>query len=246
MTRRASCALLLFLTPWVVSAAEPPRRTARELVDEGVRLQEAGKRGEAVERYKQALALEPANASAYYQLGTAAADARDATAGIFYLLRFISLQPDEPRVAKASAKVFELLTQGVSTEGGGGVKVTLNADVLEQDSGELGAIELGRMIAAALIHGEEAESQTKAGRYVSALDSFVKIADETTQDGDLRDTFVWKSAAAPIVDLEHRGLLECLGYFVAEKAGFEGAADWLKKNPQKWQDLQTALAAQRG
>jgi tetratricopeptide (TPR) repeat protein len=233
MKSLATLSLLLILLPGTALAAQP---TAKELIAEGVRLQEAGQPGEAIERYKKAIAMEPGSASAFYMLGMAVADAHDANAGIFYLLRFVTLQPDEPRVPQASAKAFELLTQGVTAEEGKEIKVTLGAGVLEQDSGDLAAIELGRMLSAALIHTEDAKPQSKAQRYVSALESFVKIAGEMTQgDGKVQDSFVWKNAAAPIAEIERLGLLEGLAYYMAGQAGLEGAAEWLEKNPQRWQ-----------
>src|SRR5690349_14695134 len=68
MTRRASCAFLLFLTPLALLAAEPPRPTVKELVDEGVRFHDQGRYDEAIARYKQALAIEPDSSLALYEL----------------------------------------------------------------------------------------------------------------------------------------------------------------------------------
>lgn len=71
----------------------------------------------------------------------------------------------------------------------------------------------------------------------------MKIAGEMTQGtGEVQDSFVWKNAAAPIAEIERLGLLEGLAYYMADQAGFEGAAEWLKKNPQRWQRPQPPVA----
>lgn len=340
--------MFLLLLPCTLSAAEPPRPTAQQLVDEGVRLHDEGRYDDAIERYKQALAIEPDSslvlyemattylaakrydlceevgrkglkkpgdfegplyaivasclssagksqealgvfedalkkhpddtmlnfniaitlihlgktpkavehlqkairaqpsyATPYYVLGLLAADAQDATSGIFYMLRFVSLNPDEPRVGQASAKIFDLLTQGVVSKNGGDIDVTLNPGIVGQDDRELAILDLSRTLAAATIYLEDAKPQSKAERYVGALTSFLTMSGEMSQGADsagLRKTFVWENAVAPVLALGGRGVLECLGYFLADQAGFEGAGQWLGKNPGKRQELQAAFA----
>jgi tetratricopeptide (TPR) repeat protein len=201
-----------------------------------------GRSQEAVEHLRRTVDVEPSYAASYYALGKISADKGDAIPGIFYFMRFMFVQPPTERAAVAAAMVFELLTQGVSAEDGKDVTITLGPGL--ETKSELASLEVGRMIAAAAIHTGEGK-KSKAERYVSALVSFVEIAEELTQGGEgaaLRKSFVWEKAAAPVIQLEKRGVLECFGHILASWAGYEGAEDWIKKHPQKRQELDAALA----
>lgn len=207
-----------------------------------VTLATRGKTSEALQHLEKTVAARPLYSSPYFLAGEIFANESRSVEGLFFFLRFVSLEPDSRRSAYAAAKVFELLTSGIEqTEKGLNVSVRPPGnpgDILSQ-------IEFFRSLAAATVHLEENRSQSKAQRYVSALDTFVKITEEMAQGekgGGLAGTFLWERAVAPVVQLQKRGVLECFGYALAAKAGFEGAEEWLESHPQKQEELAATVA----
>lgn len=68
---RSLLGLLTFLCASVAAAATTPAGDAKALIAEGVRLHDAGKYDEAIEKYRAALAVEPGNLEAIYEIGFA-------------------------------------------------------------------------------------------------------------------------------------------------------------------------------
>lgn len=207
-----------------------------------VTLATQGKAQEAIPHLEKVIAARPLYGSPYFLSGEIFANQDRPVEGLFFFMRFVSLDPDSKRAPYAAAKVFELLTSGIE-ETKEGVNVTVRP--LEKNLDILAQIEFSRSIAATTVHLKENQSQSKAQRYVSALDTFVKIVEETAQGedgGPLAGTFLWERAAGPVIQLQRRGALECFGYALAARAGFAGAEEWLKSNPQKQRELEAALA----
>lgn len=63
--------LLLLLPAGAVAAGKTRVGDAKSLIEEGVRLHDAGKYDEAIAKYRQALAVEPGNPTAIYEIGYA-------------------------------------------------------------------------------------------------------------------------------------------------------------------------------
>lgn len=204
-----------------------------------------GNQGEprrAIPHLQKAIEAEPSYSSPYFVLGKIYANETPSVLGIFFFMRFVSLEPDSERTTYASARIFQLLTAGVSTEGEEKITVSLSPDF---DKTDFGFLDFGRTLAVTEIYREEAKTQSKAQRFVSALDTFVKIAEELAsggKGGKATSTFAWKRAVLPIFELQKRGALECFGYTLAAQADFEGAKEWLKNNPEKTRELEAALA----
>lgn len=68
---RSLLGLLTFLCASVAAAATTPAGDAQALIAEGVRLHDAGKYDEAIEKYRAALAVEPGNVEAAYEVAYA-------------------------------------------------------------------------------------------------------------------------------------------------------------------------------
>jgi tetratricopeptide (TPR) repeat protein len=210
-----------------------------------VRLKEDGKGTQAIPYLQRAIEARPSYSSPYFVLGDIYAQEGRAIEEIFYLLRFVSLEPNGKRAEAASAQVFEFLTAGVKTDQGteDNVQITLSPTFGEAKD-KLQTLEVARTLAAATIHLEEAKKQSKAQRYVSALSSFIKMTGEMGEgDPGVRsaDAFLWSRAVAPILRLDQQGALEPLAYILALRSGFEGAEEWIRQNPTAMQKLQTAL-----
>lgn len=62
---------LLMLLAAAVAAAEAPAGDARALIAEGIRLHDAGKYDEAIAKYREALAIDPGNVDATYEIAYA-------------------------------------------------------------------------------------------------------------------------------------------------------------------------------
>lgn len=194
---------------------------------------------------EKAIQANPSDSSPYFALGEMSAGKGRSIDALFYFLRFVSLEPGSARSIRASGRVFELLTSGVSAGGDGNVTISLSPD-FDSAQGDFAALEMARTLAASTIHLEEARSQSKAQRYVSALDTFLSIAEETAAgESGITSSFLWKRAAAPVLELRKRGLLECFGHVLALQAGFAGAQAWLDGHSQKRKELDTALAELR-
>ena len=159
---------------------------------------------QAVARFEKAIEANPAYSSPYLAIGRISADEGSAVPALFYHMRFVSLEPDSERSGPASAAVFEMLTYGVKEEGQE-KKITIQfGGDPNKTAGDMAVLELSRTLAAATIHLEEAQKQSEAQRYVAALGSFVEMAEEQSQGdrgGQIAKTFMWKRAAAPMVQL---------------------------------------------
>jgi hypothetical protein len=152
---------------------------------------------------------------------------------------------DSQRTAAAARRLFELLGAEMSDEER--QKIALGVSP-ENQKDPIALLETGRALVAGALRNEGDPSKSLAARHVLALDRFVLIADELSRreaSAKLSDTFLWKRAAAPIVELQRKGLLEPFGHLLAARAGIEGAEEWLAGNAQKVQALESALAEPR-
>lgn len=68
---RGLCGLLMLLAAGAAAAADAPADDAMALVREGVRLHDAGKYDEAIAKYRAALAIDPGNVDATYEIAYA-------------------------------------------------------------------------------------------------------------------------------------------------------------------------------
>ena len=228
------------LSPAASAGAEPPEVAAYNAASALVR---EGKLQQAVPQLERAIEIRPSYSAPYFALGEIYGKRGLPSQGMLYYMRFVSLEPDGERSATAAKRVFELLTFGVKPGDGGKITISMNPDADKAD--DLGPLDLGRTLAASTIHLDEGKAQTKAERYVSALKSFVNLADELTQGGAKLPGVLWKRAAAPIFTLDRQGVLEGFLNVLAVKAGFEGAEAWLKKNSAQKAKLDSALAELR-
>lgn len=204
-----------------------------------------GKAQQAVPYLEKAIEVSPASSSPYLALGEILASEKRAVEGIFLLLKFLSLEINSQRTAGAATRLFGLLGADQSGESRAKYRSGLGSEIMDDPFGPL---ELMRAMAAGSMRREEEQAKSVAARHVTALGTLVKIVDEVSRGElgpKLTDTFVWKRAAAPIVELQRQGLLECFGHVLAARAGLAGAEEWLAGNAQKKRELESALAELR-
>lgn len=65
---------------------------------------------------------------------------------------------------------------------------------------------------------------------------------ETLAERRLKKTFVWQTAAEPLLELENKDALEPFLFHVAALAHAEGAAQWLNANREATEKLDAALS----
>ena len=139
-----------------------------------ITLLQDGRPQPAVPHLQRVIEAKPFYSSPYLRLGEIYANEGRSVEGIWFLMRFVSLELNSGRAVSASAKVFELLTSGVSTNSEKGVTITVGPN-MEKTLDEFASLEFARALAATSIYLEEAQAQPKALRFVSALDSFVEM-----------------------------------------------------------------------
>ena len=83
-------------------------------------------------------------------------------------------------------------------------------------------LEVGRTIAAAATYTEDELAKPSGQRAVNALESFVQISREAT-DESLAQTFVWNHAAASVFRLQDENAFSTFAYLIATRADIEGA-----------------------
>jgi len=200
---------------------------------------------EAIPPLQKAIEKKPAESSPYLLLGQIYRHERRAVPGLFFFLRFVTLEEGSDRTAEigdAATGAFELLTSGVSKDGTG-IMIGIDPD-LKKREGDFAPLEMGRTLAGAGTFDNESNKGVKqAERHVTALTTFVDMAGDMARSKKNKFTsdFIWQRAGAPIVELQKRGVLEAFGYFLASRAGLAGGKEWLDAHPQKAQEMETVL-----
>ena len=123
-----------------------------------ITLVQVGRPQQAVPYLQRVIEARPFYSSPYLRLGEIFANEGRAIERIWFLMRFVSLEVNSGRAVSASAKVFELLTSGVSAKSEKEVTIALSPD-MDKALGELAPLEVTRTLAAASIHLEEAHPE---------------------------------------------------------------------------------------
>ena len=123
-------------------------------------LVQEGKPQQAVPYLQKVIEAKPFYSSPYLRLGEIFASEGRQIEGMWFLMRFVSLEVNSGRAATASAKVFELLTSGVSAKSEKEVTITLSPD-MEKTIGELASLEVARTLTAASMYLEEAQAKAR-------------------------------------------------------------------------------------
>jgi len=200
---------------------------------------------EAIPPLQKAIEKKPAESAPYLLLGQIHRHERRPVHGLFFFMRFVTLEADSDRTAEigdAATGVFELLTSNVSKDSTG-IVIGIDPE-LKKHQGDFAPLEFGRRLAGATVFdNKENKGDNQAKRHVTALTSFVEMAGDMTRSKKNKFTsdFTWQRAGGPIVELQKRGVLEAFCYFLTARAGLAGGKEWLDAHPEKIQEMKSAL-----
>ncbi len=197
---------------------------------------------------RDALRVAIAEAPAYpspYKLYASMLDQQGNTAAaVLMYLRFIMAEPSSDRAIDAAARVLESF-QGALSEEGGDKQITItmpNSDAIDTEGVGFESLNVALGIAGAVpAKSDNGEQLEPADRIAVAMKVFITVAAETA-DRKLKKSFVWKTAADPLLELNQREVLDTFLYHVAALGRTEGAAQRLSAQPEALDKLAEVMA----
>jgi len=194
----------------------------------------------AVTHLKEAIKYSNGYASPYYFIAEIYRDTNYRIPAIYFYMQFILLEPNTKRSQDASKKIYYLLYQGLEQKENGGMNIVVNPNS-PKDEGDFSTLELALSLSAAASTTENSKIlKNDVERHTEALVSFIQITNEIN-DKNLDSTFTWQYAAKNIFSLLASGDINTFSYILAEKAGIQGATDWLNKNQSKIEKMSNAI-----
>lgn len=196
----------------------------------------------AIYHLKESVKYSNGYASPYYFLAEIYRTTHHRIPAMFFYMQFVLLEPNTRRSQDASKKIFSLLYQGLKKKENGDMDIIVNPNS-PKDEGDFTALELASSVAAAAsMPGKNKKSTDDIVRYTEALTSFVKICSEI-DDKNLDSTFTWQYAMKDMITLQQSSDFNTYVYVLAEKAGIQGATNWLDENKTKIEKMSKAVKA---
>lgn len=172
-------------------------------------------------------------------------DQGHASAALLMHLRFIMAEPGSDRAIDAAARVLQSFAGALSEEEGADKQITIampsnDAKDIEGTGFEHLNVALG-IAGAVPSTSDEGTPLEPPERFVVAMKLFLTIAAEAS-DNKLKQSFVWKIAADPLLELNEREVLDTFLYHVAALARVEGAAARINGQPEAFDKLAQVMA----
>lgn len=186
----------------------------------------------------------PAYASPYRVYATMLDDQGHTAAALLMYLRFIMAEPGSDRAIDAATRVLESFAAALSEEGADKqINITMpNPDAKDLEGTGFEHLNVALGIAGAVPGKSDDGSPLEAPeRVVLAMKFFLTMASDAS-DRKLKESFVWKTAAAPLLELNEREVLDTFLYHVAALGRVEGAAQRLNGQPEALEKLSQVMA----
>lgn len=194
----------------------------------------------AIYHLKESVKYSNGYASPYYYLAEIYRTTHHRIPAMFFYMRFVLLESNTKRSQDASKKIFSLLYQGLKKKENGDMDIIVNP-ASPKDEGDFTTLELASSIAAAAsMPGKNKKLKADIERYTEALTSFVKICSEI-DDKKLESTFTWQYAMKDMIALQKSSDFNTYVYVLAQKAGIQGATNWLDENTIKVEKMSKAI-----
>lgn len=197
---------------------------------------------------RDALRVTIAEAPAYpspYGLYASMLDNQGQTAAALLMyLRFIMAEPSSDRAIDAAGRVLESFQGALSEEGADKeIKIAMpNPDAADSEGVGFDHLNIALAVSSAVpAKSDKPEQLEPADRVVLAMKVFITMAAETA-DRKLKKSFVWKTAADPLLELNEREVLDTFLFHVAALGRAEGAAQRLNAQPEAMDKLVEVMA----
>ena len=205
-------------------------------------------RNQAPRKARDALRVAIEEAPGYpspYRLYASMLDGQGHTAAALLMyLRFIMADPGSDRAIDAAAYVLESFAGALSEEGADKeIRITM-PDPNAKDTEGVGFEKLNvalALVGAAPRVSDDGTPLEAPERLGLAMKLFLIIATDTA-DRKLQKSFVWQTAAVPLLELQEREVLETFLYHVAALGRVEGAAQRLHAQPEAVDKLAQVMA----
>lgn len=195
---------------------------------------------EAIFHLKEAIIHSSNYATPYYFIAEIYRTNNYQVPAMYFYMQFILMEPNTLRSEDAARKIFSLLYQGIKLKENGDVEIIVNSEP-PKDEGDFSTLELALSLAATASATEEAKKlKSDIERHTGALTSFVLICNEI-EDGELASTFTWQYAIKNMIALQNSADFTTYSFILAEKAGMQGARNWLDKNQPKIEKMTNAI-----
>lgn len=207
-----------------------------------VTLQHEKRIEEAIAYLQKAIEIRPSYSSPYLALSLIHQEARATVKSLFYCLRFIMLEPDSARSQTSAARFLHLFRLGVEQTSESEITLTISSKITEEDP--ISFLEFARTLAATVPMVNDEGATSEAAKTVLALTSFVAmVRDPGENQASLDDSFFGRNCVAPFLELTEHDLLEPFAYWVAFRAGEEGAQEWISEHQERVASLGEYLQA---
>jgi tetratricopeptide (TPR) repeat protein len=177
---------------------------------------------------KEAADHDPRYASPHFLLSELFAGSKYKIPAFLAASRFISLEYNTTRTARAAQTVKSTLQPAPKDEKTGNVQIFLNMDA-PKDEGDFTMFDLflGTMMN---IQGEKDKNKPLEEIFADSIDSVIGLAAE---DKKLRSTFVGRHYIPFLAEMKQKGYSRSFSYIVLLKTGNQNAAKWLAANNTK-------------
>ncbi len=202
-----------------------------------VSLSRAGKFQEARSQYKEVLRINPARASAIYSLALIFQQKSYDMPALFMYLRFLMAEPDTERSSAAVNHMLSIVGKYYPKQKGKNINIYFSTDN-PVDEGDFGSLRLALSISGAVPHEEK---QSIADSIVNMLRTTLEITGEHDKP-PLNQTFVWKEALAPLINMQRDHVLEAFLYRELSLRRIDGVQSWLEEHTKEQQSLAEWLA----
>lgn len=200
---------------------------------------------EARDALRVAMEEAPAYPSPYRLYATMLDDQGHTAAALLMYLRFLMADPGSDRAMDVASRVLESFAGPLAEEEGAEKQITItmpNADAKDTEGTGFEHLSIGLAIASAVPRNADDGTPLEAPeRVVLAMKLFITMSAEAA-DKKLKKSFVWKTAAEPLLELNNRDVLDTFLYHVAALGRVEGAAQRLNQQPEALDKLAEVMA----
>lgn len=202
-----------------------------------LRKQEVGRAKEAL---RVAIAEEPRYPSPYLAYASILDDEGHTSAALLMYLRFIMAEPESDRSIDAAARVLKSFAGALSEENDveKEIRITMpNSNAESSEGSGFEHLSVALAVAGAVPNKADDGAPLEAPERVTlAMKLFVTIPADV-DDRELKQSFVWKTAAEPLLKLNEREVLDAFLYHVAALGRVEGAAQRINAQPEAMRKL---------